>query len=117
MGRTVAAYSWQLEKVRDRFRKFRASLRREDQHLFDDLMLYAKLHVQAGVMAAFPNPSDPVMLSMLIEQQRQLSRMKRELQRLKDSLKSSEGNPPGSSEVSAEGNSVEASSPEDVTDV
>ena len=105
MGRTVAAYSWQLEKVRDRFRKFRVSLRREDQHLFDDLMLYAKLHVQAGVMAAFPNPSDPVMLSILIEQQRQLSRMKRELQRLKDSLKSSEGSP------------VNASSPEDVTDV
>lgn len=117
MGRTVAAYSWQLEKVRDRFRKFRASLRREDQHLFDDLMLYAKLHVQAGVMAAFPNPSDPVMLSILIEQQRQLSRMKRELQRLKDSLKSFEGSSPGSSEVSAERSSVEENRLEDATDV
>jgi hypothetical protein len=91
MGRTVAAYSWQIEKVRDRFRKFRSSLRREDQHLFDDLMLYAKLHVQAGVMASFPNPSDPVMLSILIEQQRQLNSMKQELERLKESLKAERG--------------------------
>ncbi len=83
MGRTVAAYSWQLEKVRDRFRKFRASLRKEDQRLFDDLMLHARLHVQAGVMASFPNPSDPVLLSILLEQQRQINALKRELEKKK----------------------------------
>ncbi len=86
MGRTVAAYSWQIEKVRERFRKFRQTLRREDQKLFDELMLFAKLHVQAGVMAASPNPADSVFLAILLEQQRMLSRHAAELERLRGEL-------------------------------
>lgn len=87
MGRTVAAYSWQIEKVRERFRKFRQALRREDQKLFDDLMLFAKLHVQAGVMTSSPNPADTVFLSILLEQQRLLARHAAEIERLRRELR------------------------------
>jgi hypothetical protein len=86
MGRTVSPYSWQIERLRERFRKFRRALRREDQRLFDDLMLFAKLHVQAGVMASSPNPADSVFLSILIEQQRLLLGHTRELERLRGEL-------------------------------
>lgn len=81
MGRTVSPYSWQIERLRERFRRFRRALRREDQKLFDDLMLFAKLHVQAGVMAASPNPADTVFLSIMIEQQRLLLRHTVEMER------------------------------------
>lgn len=86
MGRTVSPYSWQIERLRERFRRFRRALRREDQKLFDELMLYAKLHVQAGVMAASPNPADTVFLSIMIEQQRLLLRHTVELERQRSEI-------------------------------
>lgn len=72
MGRTVLPYSQQIEIVRDRFRKFRRALRKADQALFDEIMLSAKIHIQAGVMAACPNPADGVFLSVLLEMQRKI---------------------------------------------
>lgn len=87
MGRTIEPYSYLIERVRDRFRKFRQSLRKEDQRIFDQLMVYVKLHVQAGVMASFPNPADPVFISILIEQQRQIEKLKNQIESIKENQK------------------------------
>lgn len=67
MGRTIMPYSFQLERFRERMKSYKRSLRKEDKKRFDLLMRYAKYHVQAGVLSAFPNPSDPVFLSIVLE--------------------------------------------------
>ena len=82
MGRTIAPYSIQMEMVEHRFSKFRRALRKQDQELADDLFRYAKFHVQAGVMAANPNPADSMLFAMLLEQQRKIRELESQVKAL-----------------------------------
>ena len=77
MGRTVMPYSMQIDRVQQRFQKFRRSLRRDDQEIFDQLFRDARRQVQAGVMAANPNPADSVFLSALIATRADLRKQQR----------------------------------------
>lgn len=86
MGRTLQPYSIQIDLVEERFGKFRRTLRREDQLIFDQLFRHARKQLQAGVLAASPNPFDSMALSMLIELQRQLNQNQAELERLRRQL-------------------------------
>ncbi len=79
MGRTVTPYSMQLQIIRRRLQNFRRALRKEDQLIFDELFRHAKFNVQAGVMAANPNPIDSILLAILIEQQKQINELRRQL--------------------------------------
>ena len=87
MGRTVTPYSIQIEAVRARFKNFRRALRKSDQEIFDELFRYAKGNVQAGVMAASPNPADSVFLAILMELRRQLKTQEEKIRELEKELK------------------------------
>lgn len=86
MGRTLAPYSRLLEKFQERFAAFRRGLRKEDQILFEKLMDHPKRHVQAGVYASFPNPSEPAILSILLEMQKEINQSHSEIQSLKEEV-------------------------------
>ena len=86
MGRTVAPYSLQIETVRERFAQFRRALRTEDQRLFDRLFRSARLQMQAGVMAANPDPFDSMAMAMLMDLQRQNDDLRRAVERLERRL-------------------------------
>jgi hypothetical protein len=86
MGRTLQPYSIQIDLVEERFNKFRRTLRREDQDIFDDLFRAARRQLQAGVMAASPNPFDSMTMSMLIELRKQHDEQSRELLKIKRDL-------------------------------
>jgi hypothetical protein len=79
MGRTVLPYSHAWEEERERWRKFRRALRREDQAYFDRLFELARLHLQAGVYAANPWPLESILMAMLLEHEKALSRLKERL--------------------------------------
>lgn len=96
MGRTLAPYSRQIEKVEARFRGYRRALRAIDQDIFDQLFIRARAQVQAGVMASSPNPMDGIFLSILIEQEKEIQKLKRRLDRL-----TTQGSPPSSGKNSA----------------
>jgi len=87
MGRTITPYSMQTDMIAERFKKFRRSLRREDKAIFDALMRYAKMQIQAGVMAVNPNPFDSMAVAMLIELQKQIRENAEEIEKLKRRLK------------------------------
>jgi hypothetical protein len=82
MGRTVLPYSQVWEEERSRWLKFRRALRREDQAHFDRLFELARLHLQAGVYAANPWPLETMLLSMLLEQEKAISRLEERLKAL-----------------------------------
>ena len=87
MGRTVLPYSQVWEAERQRWQKFRRALRREDQAHLDRLFESARLHLQAGVYASNPCPLESILLSMLLEHQKDLSALEEQLKRLEQLLR------------------------------
>jgi hypothetical protein len=71
MGRTVLPFSMVLAEQQKRLGQFRRSLRKQDQELFDELFERARLHVQAAVQAANPEPMESIFISVLIEMLRE----------------------------------------------
>lgn len=67
MGRTVLPFSQVLAEHQQQFSKFRRALRAEDQQAFDALFEQARLHIQAAVYYADPEPAEAFFLSVLIE--------------------------------------------------
>ena len=88
MGRTVLPYSQVWEAEKQRWQKFRRALRKEDQAHFDRLFESARLHLQAGVYASNPWPLESMLLSMLLEHQKDLSALAEQLKRLEQLLRS-----------------------------
>ena len=87
MGRTVLPYSLVWEAERQRWQKFRRALRQEDQAHLDRLFESARLHLQAGVYASNPCPLESILLSMLLEHQKDLSALEEQLKRLEQLLR------------------------------
>jgi hypothetical protein len=79
MGRTVLPYSQMWEEERERWRKFRRALRREDQAHLDRLFERARLHLQAGGYAANPWPLESMLLAMLLEHEKAIRRLEERL--------------------------------------
>ncbi|HKP10780.1 MAG TPA: hypothetical protein VJZ91_01675 [Blastocatellia bacterium] len=67
MGRTVLPFSEVLAERQRQFSKFRRALRAEDQQALDALFEQARLHIQAAVYYADPEPAEAFFLSVLIE--------------------------------------------------
>jgi hypothetical protein len=79
MGRTVLPFSQVIRVEMERLKKFRRALRKEDQEVFDRLFDYAQMQVQTGVYASFSEPLIPILLSILLEQERRLATLERHL--------------------------------------
>jgi hypothetical protein len=75
MGRTVTPFSQVVEAARREFQPFRRALRKADQQALDELFEWARLHVQAGVQLASPDPREPILLAMLIELRKEQLRL------------------------------------------
>ncbi|TGK01680.1 hypothetical protein EHO59_11250 [Leptospira semungkisensis] len=84
MGRTVIPYSRQMQYVESSLGQFRRGLRKPDQEIFDELIRVAKLQVQAGVMASSPYPIDTMLLTMMIDLKKEIFRLRKELENLRE---------------------------------
>ncbi len=93
MGRTLLPFSNILAEQQTRLAKFRRSLRKQDQELFDELFERARLHVQAAVQAANPDPMESIFLSVLIEMLREEKRLRSRVDELEIELRGKEANP------------------------
>jgi uncharacterized coiled-coil protein SlyX len=89
MGRTVLPFSQVLAAQQQRLSKFRRALRREDQQALDALFEQARLHVQAAVYAASPDPAEAFFISVLIENRKVISRLEAKVTQLEQRMKTS----------------------------
>jgi hypothetical protein len=87
MGRTVLPFSMVLAEQQKRLGQFRRSLRKQDQELFDELFERARLHVQAAVQAANPEPMESIFISVLIEMLRAEKRLQARVDVLEKELR------------------------------
>jgi hypothetical protein len=79
MGRTLPTYRMLLEEEGARWKDFRRALRKKDQEVFDELLKQARTHSSVSGYHVTTNIFEPMILTMLLEQKKEINRLKKEL--------------------------------------
>lgn len=79
MGRTLPTFRQLIDQTQQRWRKFRRALRREDQLVFDRLWERVRYYAASGTYAAAENPTETLLLAMLLDQQKAIEELQRRL--------------------------------------
>lgn len=81
MGRTVPSITQSFLEEQEAFNRFRRALRRSDQLALDELFIAARKHVAAAAFAAHALPFETFMLAMLLEEHKEVIRLRILLER------------------------------------
>jgi hypothetical protein len=76
MGRTLPSVTQVFLHEQESFMRFRRALRRSDQKALDDLFAAAHKHLAAAAYASHALPFEIFLLSMLLEEHKQVLRMR-----------------------------------------
>jgi hypothetical protein len=85
MGKTVESYRMALEDEMRRWKGFAKALRTEDREAFEALMDACRLYASAGSNATQPILFEPMVMSILLFQQKKLHRLQKALDANKQS--------------------------------
>ena len=86
MGRTLATFTQLVQQEIDAWSRYRRALRCEDQQALDVLFAAAHHHASAGAYLARETPFEVMLLSMLIEQQKQVGTLQQKVMALETSM-------------------------------
>ena len=86
MGRTVPSITQVFQEEEAAFMRFRRALRRTDQLALDDLFTAAHQHLAAASYAAHALPFETFLLAMLLEEHKEVLRLRAEIERLQRRL-------------------------------
>ena len=76
MGRTLPSITNAFLEEQQSLAKFRRALRREDQRALDDLLASARHHLAAAAYASHLLPFEIMLLAMLVEEHKQVMRLR-----------------------------------------
>ena len=79
MGKTVESFRIALEEEIGRWKGFAWALRKDDREAFDELVDGARKHASAGGCATNPIVFEPMVISILLEQQVRIRRIECQL--------------------------------------
>jgi hypothetical protein len=82
MGRTLPSMTQAFLQEQESFVRFRRALRRSDQHALDDLFTAAQQHLAATAYTSHALPFEVLLLSMLLEEHKEVMRLRRALEDL-----------------------------------
>ncbi|MCX6652755.1 MAG: hypothetical protein NT137_05315 [Methanomassiliicoccales archaeon] len=77
MGRTVPTYRMTLESIIQSWADYRRALPKDDREVFDEMVNRARMHASASTYAAFSDPVEGALLSILLEQEKELRRLRK----------------------------------------
>jgi hypothetical protein len=83
MGRTNPSTTIVFQQEEAAFSRFRRALRRSDQLALDDLFTSARQHLAAAQYAAHALPFEVFLLSMLLEEHKQVMRLQQQVDELR----------------------------------
>jgi hypothetical protein len=81
MGRTVPTYRRTLETIIRDWGDFRRALSCEDQQAFEAVVGKARRHSSASSYSAFCDPMEGVILSIMLEQEKEIRALRRDLRK------------------------------------
>jgi hypothetical protein len=77
MGRTIPSFGMMLEGIVEELSSFRRALSGEDRFAFDSLINKVRAHASSCTVAPLLEPMDAVILSILVEQQKEISELRK----------------------------------------
>ena len=77
MGRTIPTFRQMIESFGMEWTDFRQGLRKQDQEMFDALLNHARRHSAAGHNFPHALPFEPIVISILLEHEKQLRDLKK----------------------------------------
>ena len=80
MGRTVPTFRNVIESFGMEWNDFKRALRSMDRDAFEELMNHARRHAAAGSNMSSPNPFEPVVMSILVEHEKTLRKLKKHVE-------------------------------------
>lgn len=89
MGRTLPTITQQVSETESAMAKFRRTLRKSDQFVFDGLFANARRHTAAISQTDSLLPFESALLAMLLEQSKEITDLRSEIEILKTRIKSS----------------------------
>jgi hypothetical protein len=85
MGKTIESYRIALEDEISRWQGFSKALRKEDREAFEALMDACRLFASAGSNATQPLLFEPMVMSILLSQQKKIHKLEKALDAIKRS--------------------------------
>lgn len=82
MGRTLPSITQSLSEEQAAFSRFRRALRRSDQLALDELFIAARQHLAAAAYSANLLPMETFLLSMLLEEHKEVIRLRSRVEAL-----------------------------------
>jgi hypothetical protein len=82
MGRTLPSVTQNFLIEEESFSRFRRALRRSDQLALDDLFASARRHLAAAAYAAHALPMEIFLLAMLLEEHKEVQRLRTQVERV-----------------------------------
>ena len=82
MGRTPPSVTQMFYQEEEAFTRFRRALRRSDQLALDDLFSAARQHLAAAAYAANALPMETFLLAMVLEEHKEVLRLRHQLEAL-----------------------------------
>jgi len=79
VGKTVESYRMALDREVQRWSGFSRALRKADRDVFEQLIDVCRNYASAGSNSVRPVLFEPMVLSILIDQQKTLNRLKKDL--------------------------------------
>jgi len=79
MGRTLPSITQAFLQEQQSLARFRRALRREDQQVLDELLAASRHHLAAAAYASHLLPFEVMLLAMLLEQHKEVLRLRRQL--------------------------------------
>jgi hypothetical protein len=89
LGKTVESYRLALDAELITWSGFSKALRTDDREAFEQMIDACRNHASAGSNATRPEMFEPMVMSILLEQQKKLTRLEKEL----DAIKQKSGQP------------------------
>lgn len=86
MGKTVESYRIALDMEIQRWNGFARALRNEDREVFEQIMDACRNYASAGSNATRPVMFEPMVMSILLYQQKKLIRLEKELNAVRQRL-------------------------------
>jgi len=84
MGKTIESYRMALEDEIRRWNGFSKALRTEDKEAFEAIMDSCRIFASAGSNATQPILFEPMVMSILLHQQKKLNRLEKVLDAIKN---------------------------------